>query len=272
MRPEIRFTPPRRARRRIAYRGIYERTVRCRGLRTHWLSDTLDVVTKNLAVSFGATLPETLLQCESEQRWDDPNQYNTPCHPFHVQTCCMRWVMCFDNLYKRRITLVVSTTMVVKEGKWTSSKRSLVRQLYACGRVCDNHVTGIYQFTSTSYLRLESLDTSESYERSLYREFTTCSHTAPKAGQERRIHASHEEHRTEATLHGEVGTTCVFQTCWATEWATMNNDRCMSRHGASSLDSHIGKWYETKEPPLNILTGSMHPVLCRWCSNLEWIK
>ena len=63
MRPEIRLTPPRRARRRIAYSTQPQSDasqVVTRDTNTHGLGDTLDVVAQNLAVTLGAALAETL--------------------------------------------------------------------------------------------------------------------------------------------------------------------------------------------------------------------
>lgn len=61
MRPEIRFTPPRRARRRIACGVAILGTEEQERLDvTHGLSDTLNVVTKNLTVALGTALAQTL--------------------------------------------------------------------------------------------------------------------------------------------------------------------------------------------------------------------
>lgn len=60
MRPEIRFTPPRRARRRIAYRLCLRIYQPSKEESTNGFSDTLDVVTKNLPVALGTALSETL--------------------------------------------------------------------------------------------------------------------------------------------------------------------------------------------------------------------
>jgi hypothetical protein len=52
----------------------------------------------------------------------------------------------FQRFMERVITLAVSTTMVAKEGRRKLSQRSPVRQLYACGRICVNHVTSVAEF------------------------------------------------------------------------------------------------------------------------------
>ena len=61
MRPEIRFTPPRRARRRIA--GLVIPEYKCQQVQKTLKETplrTLDVVTKNLAVALGSALSESL--------------------------------------------------------------------------------------------------------------------------------------------------------------------------------------------------------------------